>query len=131
MTLWLVTGVADWPGAHRTNLTGAITVFKTIRQSPQKVPVAYASSAPVCGNVTTLPTVETKECMRLHPRVDAPVFNACTVAATSALELAGTIAGLAGKPLDVRYLPPRAGRDCKGSRLVRHGSKPTSVIQGS
>ena len=190
-------GATDWLGTHRTNLTGAITVFETIRQSPQKIPVVYASSAAVYGEVATLPITETSDrgplsaygadkygcelharvashvhgiptvglrffnvygprqdprspysgvisifcerirqgapisifgdgnqtrdfiyvtdvvaallaAMRLRP-TDALVFNVCTGVATSVLELAGTIADLAGKPLDVRYLPPRAG----------------------
>lgn len=40
---------------------------------------------------------------------DAPVFNVCTGVPTSVLDLARTIADLAGTTLDVRHLPPRAG----------------------
>jgi UDP-glucose 4-epimerase len=46
--------------------------------------------------------------MRLAP-VDAPVFNVCTGAATSVLDLARTIADLTGTPLDAHRRPPRAG----------------------
>jgi UDP-glucose 4-epimerase len=37
------------------------------------------------------------------------VFNVCTGTPTSVLDLARTIAELAGTVLDVRHLPPRAG----------------------
>ena len=40
---------------------------------------------------------------------DAPVFNVCTGIATSIIELAHTIAALAGVPTDIRHAPPRAG----------------------
>jgi UDP-glucose 4-epimerase len=40
---------------------------------------------------------------------DAPVFNVCTGTPTSVLQLARTIAALAGTTLDVRHLAPRAG----------------------
>jgi UDP-glucose 4-epimerase len=46
--------------------------------------------------------------MRLRP-TDAPVFNVCTGIATSVLDLARTIAELAGTRLDVRHQPPHAG----------------------
>ncbi|MEA2755953.1 MAG: UDP-glucose 4-epimerase, partial [Aliidongia sp.] len=38
----------DWLGTHRTNLTGAITLFDAARK-PVPVPVVYASSAAVYG----------------------------------------------------------------------------------
>jgi len=40
---------------------------------------------------------------------DAPVFNICTGIATSVVELAHTIATLAGVPAEIRHAPPRAG----------------------
>ncbi len=40
---------------------------------------------------------------------DAPVFNVCTGIATSVIELAHTIAALAGVPAEIRHAPPRAG----------------------
>jgi UDP-glucose 4-epimerase len=40
---------------------------------------------------------------------DAPVFNICTGIATSVIELAHTIATLAGVPAEIRHAPPRAG----------------------
>jgi len=40
---------------------------------------------------------------------DAPVFNVCTGIATSIIELAHTIAGLAGVPAEIRHALPRAG----------------------
>ena len=48
------------------------------------------------------------EAMR-RPSADAPVFNVCTGMPTSVLDLARTIAGLAGTALNVRHLAPRAG----------------------
>ncbi len=44
-----------------------------------------------------------------RPSADAPVFNVCTGTPTSVLDLARTIADLAGTTLDVRHLAPRAG----------------------
>jgi UDP-glucose 4-epimerase len=46
--------------------------------------------------------------MALRPN-DAPVFNVCTGIATSVAALARMIAQAAGKTLDMRTLPPRAG----------------------
>lgn len=40
---------------------------------------------------------------------DAPVFNVCTGRATSVLELAQTIARLAGRQVEIRHRPPRSG----------------------
>jgi UDP-glucose 4-epimerase len=44
---------------------------------------------------------------RLPP--EAPVFNVCTGIATSVIELAHTIATLAGVPAEIRHAPSRAG----------------------
>ena len=44
-------GVTDWLGTHRTNITGTITVFDAIRRQGRAVPVVYASSAAVYGDV--------------------------------------------------------------------------------
>ena len=46
--------------------------------------------------------------MRLTP-LGAPVFNVCTGQATSVLDLATVIGGLAGRNPDVRFMEPRAG----------------------
>ena len=54
-------GITDWLGTHRANVTGAITVFDAIRRLPVKVPVVYASSAAVYGNVATMPITEQTE----------------------------------------------------------------------
>ncbi len=51
-------GVTDWLGAHRTNLTGTITLFDAIRRLPTRIPVVYASSAAVYGDAAALPIVE-------------------------------------------------------------------------
>lgn len=40
---------------------------------------------------------------------DAPIFNVCTGVPTSVLDLAGTIAELAGRHADIRHKPPRPG----------------------
>jgi UDP-glucose 4-epimerase len=54
-------GNRDWLGTHRTNLTGAITVFDAARRAKAgtTVPVVYASSAAVYGDSTDLPLAET------------------------------------------------------------------------
>lgn len=44
-----------------------------------------------------------------HARCAAPVFNVCTGAPTSVLELAHTIADLAGRRADITHRPARAG----------------------
>ena len=50
----------DWLGTHRTNQTGAITVFDAARraQPGRTVPVVYASSAAVYGDSADLPLAE-------------------------------------------------------------------------
>jgi UDP-glucose 4-epimerase len=50
----------DWIGCHRTNLTGAITVFDAAIGAG-RVPVAYASSAAVYGDCASLPLRESSE----------------------------------------------------------------------
>jgi UDP-glucose 4-epimerase len=54
-------GNRDWLGTHRTNLTGAITVFDAARRAKAgtTVPVVYASSAAVYGDSTDMPLAET------------------------------------------------------------------------
>jgi len=54
-------GLTDWLGTHRTNLTGAITIFDAIRQHGTKAPIVYASSAAVYGDCQTIPIPETAE----------------------------------------------------------------------
>ena len=51
----------DWLGAHRTNLTGTITVFDVARQDGEAkpIPVVYASSAAVYGDNPQIPLGET------------------------------------------------------------------------
>ena len=55
-------GNLDWIGTHRTNLTGAITVFDAARRAKAggSVPVVYASSAAVYGDNTNIPLAETE-----------------------------------------------------------------------
>jgi UDP-glucose 4-epimerase len=50
----------DWLGTHRTNLTGAITIFDAA-MAAGPVPVVYASSAAVYGNCPSLPLDEEAE----------------------------------------------------------------------
>jgi UDP-glucose 4-epimerase len=59
-------GNRDWLGTHRTNLTGAITIFDAARRAQsdgtradRTVPVVYASSAAVYGDTPDLPLAET------------------------------------------------------------------------
>jgi UDP-glucose 4-epimerase len=54
-------GATEWLGTHRVNLTGAITLFDTIRWLQTKIPVVYASTAAVYGDVATMPITETTE----------------------------------------------------------------------
>jgi UDP-glucose 4-epimerase len=55
-------GNVDWIGTHRTNLTGAITVFDAARRAKGggAVPVVYASSAAVYGDNMNVPLAETE-----------------------------------------------------------------------
>jgi UDP-glucose 4-epimerase len=55
----------DWIGSHRTNLTGAITVFDMAKALD--VPVIYASSAAVYGDCAILPLTEQAEQRPLSP----------------------------------------------------------------
>jgi UDP-glucose 4-epimerase len=54
-------GNRDWLGTHRSNLTGAITIFDAARRANDKGPikVVYASSAAVYGDSAELPLKET------------------------------------------------------------------------
>ena len=82
-------GVKDWLGTHRANLTGTITVFDAARST--RVPVVYASSAAVYGDVATVPIAETAVCRplsaygadklgcELHARVATHVHGIPTV----------------------------------------------------
>jgi UDP-glucose 4-epimerase len=56
-------GNRDWLGTHRSNLTGAITIFDAARraQPDRTVPVVYASSAAVYGDNPDLPLAETAQ----------------------------------------------------------------------
>ena len=56
----------DWLGTHRTNMTGAITVFDAARNVAAKpIPVVYASSAAVYGNNPSMPLAESAVCRPL------------------------------------------------------------------
>jgi UDP-glucose 4-epimerase len=56
----------DWLGAHRTNLTGAITVFDAAKATGP-ITVVYASSAAVYGDCASLPLSENSETRPLSP----------------------------------------------------------------
>ncbi len=53
-------GNEDWSGTHAVNLTGAIHVFDAARRAKAgaAIPVVYASSAAVYGDVATMPLSE-------------------------------------------------------------------------
>ena len=84
-------GVTDWVGTHRTNLTGTITIFDAVRRHDSRIPVVYASSAAVYGDVAIGPIAETDPCAplsaygadkygcELHARVASHVYNIPTV----------------------------------------------------
>ncbi len=84
-------GVTDWLGTHRTNITGTISVFDAIRRLGSKIPVVYASSAAVYGDVATIPISESEPCVplsaygadkyscELHARVASHVHGIPTV----------------------------------------------------
>ena len=84
-------GVTDWLGTHRANLTGTITVFDAIRRLGRRMPVVYASSAAVYGDVAAMPITETTPCRplsaygadklgcELHARVASHVHGSPTV----------------------------------------------------
>jgi UDP-glucose 4-epimerase len=83
----------DWLGAHRSNLTGTITIFDAARRARggQPVPVVYASSAAVYGDNPDVPLSETsatrpvsaygadKLGCELHARVATGVHGVPTV----------------------------------------------------
>ncbi len=84
-------GITDWLGTHRTNITGAVTVFDAVRRWGTRVPVVYASSAAVYGDAATVPIAETEPCVplsaygadkyacELHARVASHVHGIPTV----------------------------------------------------
>jgi UDP-glucose 4-epimerase len=83
-------GNEDWLGTHRTNLTGAVTVFEAARRA-RRVPVVYASSAAVYGDNPAVPLAESaatrplsaygadKLGCELHARVASHVHGVPTV----------------------------------------------------
>jgi UDP-glucose 4-epimerase len=85
--------MCDWPGTHRTNLTGAITIFDAARRLGRNaaIPVVYASSAAVYGDCADLPIGEDaparprspygadKLGCELHARIAADAFAVPTI----------------------------------------------------
>jgi UDP-glucose 4-epimerase len=71
-----------------------------------------------------------------HPAQHPAVFNVCSGVPVSVLDLVHTIAGLAGREPEIRFMPPRAGevRHSVGSRdMARAGltlSDPTPLRDG-
>jgi UDP-glucose 4-epimerase len=57
--------IEAWADSHRTNLTGAITVFDAARE--RRLPVVYASSAAVYGDNPDVPLGETAATRPLSP----------------------------------------------------------------
>jgi UDP-glucose 4-epimerase len=55
----------DWLGTHRVNLGGTIAVLDAARAGQAPVPVVYASSAAVYGEVEALPIAEDAPCRPL------------------------------------------------------------------
>ncbi|HEY4042724.1 MAG TPA: NAD-dependent epimerase/dehydratase family protein [Rhodopila sp.] len=84
-------GITEWVGANQANMTGTITVFDAIRRQGSRIPVVYASSAAVYGDVAVVPTTEAEPCRplsaygadkygcELHARVAAHVYGIPTV----------------------------------------------------
>jgi UDP-glucose 4-epimerase len=84
-------GVTDWLGTHHTNITGTISVFDAVRRLGSKIPVVYASSAAVYGDVAATPIRESEPCVplsaygadkyscELHARVASHVHGIPTV----------------------------------------------------
>jgi UDP-glucose 4-epimerase len=86
-------GNRDWLGTHRSNLTGAITIFDAARRAcdGKPVPVVYASSAAVYGDNAQVPLGEDaaarplsaygadKLGCELHARVASHVHDVPTV----------------------------------------------------
>ena len=82
-------GATDWLGTHRTNLTGAITVFDAARAG--HTPIVYASSAAAYGAGDVNPIAEAAECRplsaygadkfgcELHARVASHLHSVPTV----------------------------------------------------
>lgn len=77
----------EWRATHATNLTGFINVLDAARKAPTPIPVVYASSAAVYGDVETAPIAESaslrpltaygadKLGCELHARVGATVHR--------------------------------------------------------
>jgi UDP-glucose 4-epimerase len=57
----------DWLRTHRTNLSGAITVFEAATMHEPPTPVVYASSAAVYGGCTSLPIDEAAKTEPISP----------------------------------------------------------------
>jgi UDP-glucose 4-epimerase len=77
----------EWIASHRTNLTGAITVFDAARRA--SVPVIYASSAAVYGDCSNLPLNEHAETRPLSP------YGADKIGCELHARAASTVFGLA------------------------------------
>jgi UDP-glucose 4-epimerase len=60
-------GITDWVGTNHTNLTGTITLLDAIRRQGTRIPVVYASSAAVYGDLAAVPTAETEPCRPVSP----------------------------------------------------------------
>ena len=92
----------------RSPYSGVISIFceHVARGAPIEV---YGDGEQTRDFVFVADVVAALLAAMLRPSAGAPVFNVCTGIPTSVLDLARTIAELAGTALDVHHVAPRAG----------------------
>jgi UDP-glucose 4-epimerase len=92
----------------RSPYSGVISIFceRIARGAPVEV---YGDGEQTRDFVFVSDVVATLLAAMLRPAADAPVFNVCTGTPTSVLDLARTIAELAGTALDLSHAAPRPG----------------------
>jgi UDP-glucose 4-epimerase len=92
----------------RSPYSGVISIFceRIARCAPVEV---YGDGEQTRDFVFVADVVATLLAAMLRPADDAPVFNVCTGTPTSVLDLARTIAELAGTQPDIRHGAPRPG----------------------
>ena len=92
----------------RSPYSGVISIFcdHVARGAPVEV---YGDGEQTRDFVFVADVVAALLAAMLRPPADALVFNVCTGIPTSVLDLARTIAELAGTALDVRHVAPRGG----------------------
>lgn len=94
--------------------SGVISIFcdRLLRQAPVQI---YGDGLQTRDFIYVDDVVRSLLNAMDHRSGDPAVFNVCSGAPVAVLELARTIAELAGKTPDIRFLPPRAGE-------VRHSA---------